>query len=251
MIPDWPLFVPLPPSYATTHSLPGLFTACLPLGFVGFMAFQAVMKQPLIALLPAPVRCRCAAIATPSPAATVPAALSVALAVTIGAATRVIWDAFTHQGRWGTRLVPWLDTTVLTVAGHAVPGYKLMQYGSTAVGLPLLAALAVVWLRRQAPAPLDSLPSLPLAVRVLAVPAALGVPAILTWYFWATETAGAYDRLGRSIRVSGLALSVVVLGYCFAFRAMAGRQRRLVRTVRSFGSEHNDSSGPTSVSLSP
>jgi hypothetical protein len=32
MIPDLPLFVTLPVTYATTHSITGLFLACLPLG---------------------------------------------------------------------------------------------------------------------------------------------------------------------------------------------------------------------------
>ena len=181
MIPDLPLFVPLAPSYATTHSLPGLITACLPLGALGFVAFQAVLKRPLIALLPSAVRCRCAAIAGPSPEPSVRTVVSVAMAVTIGAATHLVWDAFTHQGRWGTLLVPCLDATALTVAGHAVPGYKVLQYGSTAVGLPFLAALAILWLTRQAAAPLDALPSVPRAVRVATVLAALGIPAAVTY----------------------------------------------------------------------
>ena len=46
MIPDLPLFVTIPVSYATTHSIAGLFVACLPLGLACFLAFQLVMKRP-------------------------------------------------------------------------------------------------------------------------------------------------------------------------------------------------------------
>jgi hypothetical protein len=250
MIPDLPLFVPLAPDYATTHSLSGLFTTCLPLGMLGFIAFQAAMKRPLIALLPATVRCRCAAVAGLSLGLSVRAAVRVASAVTIGAATHVVWDAFTHRGRWGTRLVPWLDTTALTIAGHAVPGYKAMQYGSTAVGLPLLAVLAVVWLSRQVPAPLKSVPGVPLAVRVTVILGALGILTVLTRPVWVGGGAPVYERVGQSIGDSGLALIIAVLVYCLLFRAFAGRRGSLVRTPRSQEGEQDSSSGPPPLSPS-
>jgi Domain of unknown function (DUF4184) len=225
MIPDLPLFIPIAPDYSTTHSVPGLLTACLPLGLLGFVVFQAMMKRPLIALLPAAVRCRCGTIAGSSAGPSVQTAVRAALAVTVGAATHILWDSFTHRGRWGTRLIPSLDTTVLTVAGHAVPGYKLMQYGSTALGLPLLAALAVTWLSRQPSARLESLPSVPRAARVAAVLIAIGIPAVLTRPLWARSDIPVYDRIGRSIRDSGLALMIAVLAYGLAFWALTRRKR--------------------------
>jgi hypothetical protein len=243
MIPDLPLFIPIAPEYSTTHSLPGVFTACLPLGLLGFVAFQAMMKRPLIALLPAAVRCRCATIAGPSCEPPVQAAVRAALAVTVGAATHVVWDSFTHRGRWGTRLIPWLDTTVLTVAGHAVPGYKLMQYGSTALGLPLLAALAVAWLSRQPSARPESLPSVPRAARLAAVLTAIGIPAVLTHPVWARTDIPVYDRIGRSIRESGLALMIAVLAYGLAFLAFTRRRGGSARTLRSGGGGQSDPSG--------
>jgi Domain of unknown function (DUF4184) len=230
MIPDLPLFIPLPPDYSTTHSLPGLFMACLPLGMLGFGAFQAVMKRPLIALLPAPIRCRCAAIARPTHGPSFRAAVRVAMAVTVGAATHIIWDAFTHRGRWGTRLVPWLDTTALTIAGHAIPGYKVIQYGSTAVGLPLLAALAVVWLSHQPSARLESLPSVPRSARLAAILTVVGILAVLTHPVWGDGRGPVYERVGRSIRDSGLALMIAVLAYCLAFWAFTRRRSGPMRT---------------------
>jgi hypothetical protein len=217
---------------------------------LGFIAFQAALKPPLIALLPAAVRCRCAAIARPSPGLSVRAAVRVGLAVTIGVSTHVVWDAFTHRRRWGTRLVPWLDTTALTIAGHAVPGYKAMQYGSTAVGLPLLAVLAIVWLSRQVPAPLNSLPGVPLGVRVAVILGALGILTVLTRPVWVSGGAPVYDRVGQSIRDSGLVLMIAVLVYCLLFRAFAGRRGSLVRTPRSQEGEQDSSSGPLPLSLS-
>jgi hypothetical protein len=209
---------------------------------LGFVAFQSVMKRPLIALLPAAVRCRCAAIARPAPGPSVLAAVRVALAVTIGAATHVVWDAFTHQGRWGTRLVPWLDTAALTVAEHAVPGYKVMQYGSTALGLPLLAALALAWLSRQPSAPLESVPNIPRAARVAVVLAALGILTVVTRPVWGGSGSRVYDRVGRSIRDSGLALIIAMLAYCLAFWAFTRRRGGSIRTIRSEGDGRSGSS---------
>jgi hypothetical protein len=136
----------------------------------------------------------------------------------------------------------------MTVAGHAVPGYKVMQYGSTAVGLPLLAALAIVWLSRQSPVPLDSLPSVSRTARLAALLVALGIPAALTRPVWGGGRASVYDRVGQSIRDSGLALMIAVLAYCLAFRAVAARRGESVRTLRS---ERGDSSRPPSPSHSP
>ncbi|MGW2376720.1 DUF4184 family protein [Kitasatospora sp. NPDC001683] len=55
----------------------------------------------------------------------------------VGAATHVGWDAFTHGGRLGVRLLPVLDRKV---AG--VPVYEALQYGSSALALAAMAGWA-------------------------------------------------------------------------------------------------------------
>ncbi|MFD0408222.1 DUF4184 family protein [Kitasatospora sp. NPDC127116] len=61
-----------------------------------------------------------------------------AASAAIGAATHVGWDAFTHGGRLGVRLLPVLDRPV---AG--VPLYEAVQYGSSALALAALGGWAV------------------------------------------------------------------------------------------------------------
>ena len=67
----------------------------------------------------------------------------------------LVWDAFTHGGRWGVRLVPALDTPFDLPAWlpEGLPpvmhGYRIAQYLSSAIGLPLLAWLAYRWLYRR------------------------------------------------------------------------------------------------------
>ena len=145
MVPDLPIFVHFLPSYRTAHSLPGLFTACLPLGTALWLAWELVLREPAVALLPEWVRRRLGADRPAPDARTV---LPAAAAVLLGAATHLFWDAFTHGGRWGVRLVPWLNTEFVPPAWlpdglpPVVHGYRVAQYASSAVGLPLLAWLA-------------------------------------------------------------------------------------------------------------
>lgn len=81
-----------------------------------------------------------------------------AASAALGAATHVVWDSFTHEGRAGVRALPVLDTRLV-----GLPLYTLLQYGSSA------AALALVIRRSPAPA----LP--PATVAGLALATAAGV----------------------------------------------------------------------------
>ena len=82
------------------------------------------------------------------------------LSLALGVASHIAWDLFTHEGRWGSELLPALDEQW----GPFV-GYEWLQHGSSAVGLLVLAVWALVWLQRRAPAaPIDHV--LPRWVRV-------------------------------------------------------------------------------------
>ena len=143
----------------------------------------------------------------------------------IGASTHLLWDSFTHRGRWGTLLLPSLDEAALTVRGQGVPGYKALQYGSTLVGLPGLGLILAAWLVRREPEDPDLLPALPKAWAALAWLLAIAIPAAATLLISRHDDLSGYDRLGRSITASGLALMVLTLAYCLGFRLVEGRVR--------------------------
>jgi hypothetical protein len=227
MIPDLPLFVPLWPDYGTTHSISGVFTACLPLGLACFLIFQLAMKRPLFALLPEAIQRRCASLSRPRVELT-PKFLSCAsMAVVIGASTHLLWDSFTHGGRWGARLFPGLDETALTFQGHAIPRFKLLQYGSTLIGLPCLVLLLAIWLTRREPEGLGGRPSLSRTSKVAACLVAIAIPTTAASAAWGRDGSSSYERLCRAIAKSGLALMVITLSYCLAFPMM---ERRMTRT---------------------
>jgi hypothetical protein len=72
----------------------------------------------------------------------VAAVVLVLVSLVIGAATHVLWDAFTHVDRWGTEHIAWLAAT------HGpLTGYHWMQYASGVLGAGVLAVTVVRWWR--------------------------------------------------------------------------------------------------------
>lgn len=224
MVPDVPLFFPVLVDYTETHSLVGAFTVCLPIGASLFLFFELFMRRPLISLLPDWMESRLSAKSgipvEPSIRVHAHYYAGVAFAIVIGAWTHQIWDAFTHQGRWGTHLVPVLNSEI-RIGGYLVSGYKLLQYGSTLVGLPLLAVLAGVGLYRTTPAerPIVAM-RLSFKWKLFAVLLILAVPLFVGAFAWGTSLS-AYRALGVTIRHSGAIIMVGLAAYCVLFHAFA------------------------------
>lgn len=224
MIPDWPMFVPWSPGYHHMHSLAGLLTACLPLGLACFFVFEGVLKRPLFALLPQYVQHRCVSRLGPAVDGRFRSLLVACLAILIGAASHQLWDTFTHAGRWGTQVLPALQTSIVTVWGQDIPGYKLLQIGSTLMGLPLLVMWLGLWLGRQEPSPLP--PALMEAWRgeryfktAAWILALLLFPIAVGWT-WYTVDAAPYGLLVRSVTRYGLLLMGAVVIYALMFHAL-------------------------------
>ncbi|WP_461030986.1 DUF4184 family protein, partial [Streptomyces sparsus] len=124
-----------------THSAVGVLT--LDVVVAGLLVVcWLLVRGTLVALLPGGVQGRVGRLAGWGRwrgRAVLPLAGWFAVSAALGAMTHVVWDAFTHPGRWGVRAVPVLDHVV---AGW--PLYSHLQYGSSAVALLLLAG----WLAR-------------------------------------------------------------------------------------------------------
>lgn len=149
MMPDWSLFIPFGPHYSTTHTLTGIFTACIPLGLLMFVLFRCLYRRALIELLPAATQSRLGAFRQWQLTFSGRELLLAAAAIGIGSATHLLWDAFTHEGRWGVEAIAFLSSTVFSIGSSDVQVYKLLQHGSSAIGLPLLLLFARRWLDRQ------------------------------------------------------------------------------------------------------
>jgi hypothetical protein len=211
----------------TTHGALGVVLAD-PLIAAGLAGGWFVMRGPLTALLPhrwqGPVGTVLGCDGSVRP--TVRTAAWFWASATAGAATHVGWDAFTHHGRWGVRLLPFLDQDV-----HGWPLHKWAQYGSSAVGLAVLGVCAVRAVRavpREAPPP-RRVPRLSrrarrAAVAGLAAGAAAGAALRCRWWWHAHPGAPLADVVPTSLFGAGAGLPVAALAYALLVRATSGRQ---------------------------
>ncbi len=136
MTPDYPWFLTRGRTSQLSHSPLGLVTVDLAVGLLAFGLWRLWAQRPARDLLPRSVGER-----LPQPPGVALRDLPwAALAVVLGALTHVVWDSFTHAGRWGVEVVPWLHTEHL-----GLPGYKWAQFASGLLGLAAL----FIWCRRR------------------------------------------------------------------------------------------------------
>jgi hypothetical protein len=175
MSPDFPYFLPGSVPRAETHDLIGILTFCVPTGWLVWLAFQFLVKQPAISLAPGPLRRRLAPF-LPSPRLSPTTLVAVLLSLTAGALTHVVWDAFTHGNTIVTRHVPLFREELVAVGGYRVFVYKLLQHASTLAGLSLLAAWILRWYR-SAPAIRTAVPAWPRPLRLATLAGVILIPA--------------------------------------------------------------------------
>ncbi|UJP10674.1 DUF4184 family protein [Microbacterium sp. KUDC0406] len=154
MTPDLPLFLrAFGPDYGFLHAVPNLLWTSL-LAAVLLLIWRVVLRPASVELVPAAVAAR-----LPGEWRTRGAdaaretfwrpgrrwyPLLLLVSLMIGVASHILWDSFTHEGRWGVELFPVLDEQ-----WGGLLGYKWLQYGSGLIGLIVLAVYAVLWLRRR------------------------------------------------------------------------------------------------------
>jgi hypothetical protein len=235
MMPDFPLFFPWGPDYWQMHSIAGAWSGCLPIGVACFLLFQCLAKAPMLAALPSFLQRRTARIARPALEPQLGFYLWVGAGVLIGAYSHILWDSFTHAGRWGTEQLPGLHETWLTWRGINVPGYAALQYGSSVVFLPLMAILLGVWLWRQPPIESGTYPRLAAGWKLLVWLGAVGaVAANVARVASGLSAAGGTTLAFYVVTTSGARLVQYLLAYSVAFHLFTGGKYsvRLVSRVQ-------------------
>ncbi len=146
MAPDLSYYIGMHGAWsAFCHTLTGILIACLPACLL-MLALLQRLAQPLTVLLPEPHRALVREqLRPPARAAWVNLAVAV-LSILLGAATHVLWDSFTHQGRWGAELLPDLDDSQPQLT-------HLLQHLSSVVGVVALVIAYRRTLRKRPPAP--------------------------------------------------------------------------------------------------
>lgn len=183
MTPDLPLFVRiLPLHYGRTHDFAWL-GATVVLALMLLLVWRAVIRPAVRELSPRWLSARLpeewdrgARCAVRETLAIVPAAGSarrwkvsgagaalVLLSLVIGVASHIVWDLFTHEGRWGVVAVP-----ALALKWGPLSGFTWLQHGSSTVGLLVIAVWMLIWLSKR-----DAEPA---AMHVL--------PGVVRWTWW-------------------------------------------------------------------
>lgn len=202
-----------------THAVWGVFTVDV-LITGALVALWLMLREPLVALLPRAARGRVYTFVRGRRREPGGPVLSetvwFVLSAVVGSSTHVVWDAFTHHDRWGTELVP--------VLGRSVGGYpvfQIVQYGSSAVALVLLAWFTYTGLRLTGPVPVpESVPVLGRAERgwagaLLALCVLLGiVHRCARWYAYFGRVDTPLDIIPAACfgAGSGLAAGLVLYG---------------------------------------
>ncbi|MEU2668307.1 DUF4184 family protein [Streptomyces sp. NPDC007164] len=210
-----------------THSVWGVFTVDV-LITAAVVALWLLLREPLVALLPAGWQGRVHAFVRGRRGARgVREAGGFVVSAMIGAATHVVWDAFTHHDRWGVRLVPVLDGSV-----GGFPVFQLVQYGSSAVALAVLARFTASGLRAAGARPVP--PSVPVlegrgrwaAGVLLGVCALLGVVhRCARWYAYFGHIDTPLDIIPTACFGAGAGLAVGLVLYGVWMRLRARRPR--------------------------
>jgi hypothetical protein len=148
MAPDFAYFVFPPQSLRHVGHTPlGLILFCIPAGLVALYAFHRFFKRPLVLLLPRSVRAKLWPHCAPFPLLPLRRLVWICVLIFLGAVTHVFWDGFTHEDGWAVLDFPQMKTVIVTVAGLRIHCVGLLQYGSSGLGLGLLAWWFWQWYR--------------------------------------------------------------------------------------------------------
>ncbi|WP_203582148.1 DUF4184 family protein [Microbacterium hibisci] len=198
MTPDLPLFVRgLPLHYGITHTFAWL-PATIVLALALLLVWRCVLRPAARELAPRRLAERLPsdwdAGAGPALRETLgidpapPGRLSwrrmllLVLSLALGVVSHIVWDLFTHEGRWGTTALPALDAQ-----WGPVPGYKWLQHGSSVLGLAIIGIWMVAWLARRRGAAS--------VIRVL--------PDAVRWVWWLSLPLVLVAAWGWGLAVSG------------------------------------------------
>jgi len=141
--PDLEYVLRLEPRSEVSHTLAGLILFCLPVALASLLLFHRIWKQPMVALLRMSKNDNTTQDGESFAFWPFHRFALLCAAILLGAATHVGWDSFTHPYGWMVGQIPALKQEVLQTAWGTFPLYRVLQHGSTLIGLTILALIAL------------------------------------------------------------------------------------------------------------
>jgi hypothetical protein len=220
MSPDVPYFVPYDIWWAWGHNWQGLAVMDVPVTLTLVALFWLVVAAPLRALSPDPIRARLPRNVLAGHRSTWLRSLALlVVGAAVGAATHIVWDGFTHEGRFGVMAVPALQHP--DVLGP-LAAYRVLQYTSSAIGLALIAWSVVRWYRHT-PASAEAGRGLSWRWQLASITGVVAA-GMLAWWSVRGLVPGADDLYGlRELLYDGLTRSVASMTAVVFVAAMAAR----------------------------
>ena len=235
MVPDLPYFVPLGLARGFTHSLVGAVVVDLPMGIACYVIWVFLLRAPLLDFAPRWLHDRFR-IRRTGRRAWVTALLLLA-GLSVGIATHLAWDAFTHSDGWVVLHVAALRSQLgpLTVA-------RWLQYASSVFGLVVLAIWATGWVRSSMAEPVAYLRTGRIGRLAIwtAIAGTLVVVGAVVWLLGHFRVVEAFNRglvhytAVYSLAAAGLLALVVCLAwYLFPRRGEDQTERNTATTLPS------------------
>ncbi|MCW5636449.1 MAG: DUF4184 family protein [Rubrivivax sp.] len=128
------------------HTPLGILTLCLPIGMLVALVVRA-LRERLVAVLPQPHRGALTSLPPRPPLREPREWLLLAAAIVLGAATHVMWDAFTHGDGIVVQAWPALREPLFTLGPRRFLVYNTLQHASTLFGVACVGIAYRRWLR--------------------------------------------------------------------------------------------------------
>lgn len=140
MAPDFEYFMRFDAQGNVGHTLAGLFYFDLPLVLIAALLWHYIIKKPLIMSMPNFFQYHFKQYLNDKwGIRSLLACLSFLISALVGIASHVFWDAFTHESAFFVLRMAFLSSN-LGILGVTVPVYKILQHGSTLLGLLVIFA---------------------------------------------------------------------------------------------------------------
>ncbi|NHZ87425.1 DUF4184 family protein [Massilia sp. CCM 8733] len=224
MMPDFVYFFSFGMSGRFSHSVPGIFLYCVPVGALVYLLYCALLRPAFLAWLPQALSARMAW-RIPMPLQSARAASALLASLAIGASTHIIWDAFTHPNTVLVSRIALLRTLV-PIGGFHLPAFKLLQHTSSLLGFIVIASYSMAWFSRSEPGP-PYQPSFSNRQRLLAL-AAVGGAAMLggAWGLLFRSTRSTEHALFNMVTTSMAFAAIAIVLICAAWKAHALMRNR-------------------------